>query len=323
MHFAPIYRLYQGDYDVAVFECAENLSPEAYVGFEPDLLILTNVLEVHVDSKRNSRESMLQGMESSLVELLRPTGQLYIWNEDEFLSKLSIKLPRTIKRLSSNANTENYIDNLQPKAYDGVDCDLVVGNRRISDVHIPIPGKIYAQTALIAASIGVDFGLNSDEIREGIKTYKPEGKRTQIVKKNGVSILSDTYNSAYHAFVAMLESFVEFQGRKLVFFNGFGPSMGNKSVHEDFCQKIGSFMSGKQIDVLVCVDEAEYVCCDAVKRGWGDKLGLYLIKNRDEIPALLPDIIRNGDNVFVKGAAYTKFDEITDMCVKYLEETGG
>ena len=91
-------------------------------------------------------------------------------------------------------------------------------------------GLVYKETEIIsnltgrynydnisaAISLGLHFGLDIRDIKQAIEEYFPSNMRSQIQKKDGKTLVLDTYNANPSSMQASLENFRTFLGTKLI-----------------------------------------------------------------------------------------------------------
>ncbi len=75
-------------------------------------------------------------------------------------------------------------------------------------ITIPVPGKYNATNAMLAAYVGLHYGLTEAEINKALKEVELTRNRTEWKKsKNGADLLSDVYNANPTAMRLILETF--------------------------------------------------------------------------------------------------------------------
>ena len=75
-------------------------------------------------------------------------------------------------------------------------------------ITIPFPGKYNATNAMLAAYVGLHYGLTEAEINKALKEVELTRNRTEWKKsKNGADLLSDVYNANPTAMRLILETF--------------------------------------------------------------------------------------------------------------------
>jgi len=67
-----------------------------------------------------------------------------------------------------------------------------------------------------AASLGLHFGISFDKIKQAIENYTPTNMRSQVVTKEGRTLVLDTYNANPSSMTASLQNFATFEGAKTV-----------------------------------------------------------------------------------------------------------
>jgi len=82
-----------------------------------------------------------------------------------------------------------------------------------------------------AASLGLHFGISFDKIKQAIENYTPTNMRSQVVTKEGRTLVLDTYNANPSSMTASLQNFVTFKGAKTVII-GDMLELGNESEKE-------------------------------------------------------------------------------------------
>lgn len=67
-----------------------------------------------------------------------------------------------------------------------------------------------------AASLGLHFGIDFEQIKHAIENYTPTNMRSQVVKKEGRTLVLDTYNANPSSMTASLHNFITFEGSKTI-----------------------------------------------------------------------------------------------------------
>ena len=111
-------------------------------------------------------------------------------------------------------------------------------------ITIPVPGKYNATNAMLAAFVGLHYGLSEAEIKKALKEVELTRNRTEWKKaKNGADLLSDVYNANPTAMRLILETFQAIpkneNGRKIAVLADMlelGPSAAQ--LHKDILKSI-------------------------------------------------------------------------------------
>lgn len=94
-----------------------------------------------------------------------------------------------------------------------------------------------------AASLGLHFGIDLEHIKKAIEHYTPTNMRSQVVKKEGRTLVLDTYNANPSSMIASLDNFITFEGSKTIII-GDMLELGEESQKEhenilNYAQKLG------------------------------------------------------------------------------------
>jgi UDP-N-acetylmuramoyl-tripeptide--D-alanyl-D-alanine ligase len=75
-----------------------------------------------------------------------------------------------------------------------------------------LTGKYNFNNMVLAAAVGLEFGLSIEEIGAGLSSYKPVNNRSQLIEKGKATIIMDAYNANPTSMKAALESLSELNG---------------------------------------------------------------------------------------------------------------
>lgn len=67
-----------------------------------------------------------------------------------------------------------------------------------------------------AASLGLEFGISIEKIKNAVENYEPTNMRSQIMHKNDKILVLDTYNANPSSMQESLKNFSQFEGSKTV-----------------------------------------------------------------------------------------------------------
>lgn len=101
-----------------------------------------------------------------------------------------------------------------------------------------------------AASLGLHFGLNFDQVKAGIENYVPSNMRSQVLEKNGKTFVLDTYNANPSSMAESLKNFSAFPGSKTIVI-GDMLELGDAALYEH--QQILSLAQSLHFDEIITV----------------------------------------------------------------------
>ncbi|WP_407856700.1 UDP-N-acetylmuramoyl-tripeptide--D-alanyl-D-alanine ligase [Enterococcus hailinensis] len=176
---------------------------------EPDVAAITIIGEAHIENL-GSREKIADA-KMEITTGLAPDGLLVIPADEPLLADRIRSLSQTIETFGiQQGDISATILNENKGA--------TVFSVDDSGYQIPLPGSYNVQNALIALAIGRWYGLDNEEIFQGLAYVQVTQNRTQWLKaKNGADILSDVYNANPTAMALVLDTFAKLptEGRRV------------------------------------------------------------------------------------------------------------
>lgn len=150
-----------------------------------------------------------------------------------------------------------------------------------------------------ASSLGLHFGIDFQSIKKAIEDYTPTNMRSQIVQKNGKTLVLDTYNANPSSMKAALENFAQFSGSKTIII-GDMLELGDESKNEH--QSILDFAQSKNFDSIYLVGKNFH----ALETNTS-------FENTEEFSNYLANHKITTDNVLVKGSRGIALEKIIDL----------
>ena len=174
---------------------------------------------------------------------------------------------------------------------------------RIIPVSLQSFGNHLLYAALEGAAAGFEFGLSDCEIRNGIASYTTVGRRFACRDTGYIRLIDDCYNANPDSVKSSVSSLAELPGRRVCVLGDMRElGEGSAAMHEE----VGTFLRKKGIDLLICSGEF----CDMTAQGYGKEA--FIFRNRQELMAALPSLIRPGDAVLVKASLSCDFAEVAN-----------
>ena len=183
------------------------------------------------------------------------------------------------------------------------DCELL-------DVRLNIPGRHNALNATAAIAVGLDEGVDSQDILRGLAGFRGVGRRFQVYGDypvaGGVATLIDDYGHHPTELRATIQAArLSHPGRRLVMIFQPHRYSRTKDLYDDFVEVLC------EVDVLILLEiysAGEAVIVGVDSRSLGASIRLRGIvdpvyaKSVDQVPDILKKIIRPGDVVITQGA---------------------
>lgn len=180
-----------------------------------------------------------------------------------------------------------------------------------SEIHnigsFPLPGKHNQVNFLAAISCARYFGLNWQEIAQGMSQLKLPDLRWQIIDSAGIKFINDSYNASPASVKVALENLPQplEKGRKIAV---LADMLELGAFSESSHREVGEYAL-KYADMLFCYgNEAKYMT-----DSWTlQKRPVWWREQREEIVKLLKTHLRAGDVVLIKGSRGTQISKLID-----------
>ena len=301
----------------------------------PNVCVITNIGQCHLENLHD-RDGVFQA-KTEIFAYMAPNGEVCLNGEDDKLSAVSEVNGKKVHHfgLSENAGLEVYATDVENLGLLGsrammhiTSAEKEVVKEHTCPVEIPLPGHHMVINATAAALVGRLLGLSVEEIEKGIRSVKPVGGRSNIIKLSDKIVIDDCYNANPVSMKAALELLKTATGRKVaVMGDMFELGENSDAMHAD----VGKYAVEQGIDVICCVGEnslhmyeaavsvADGCDADVCNRATGENITpakastIYYFSTREELLEKLPEILQNGDTVLVKASHGMGFDKVVEV----------
>ncbi len=99
-------------------------------------------------------------------------------------------------------------------------------------IQTQLVGDYNLYNVLAAITIGRHFGVPASRMKEAIENYLPDNSRSQLVQKDGLTVISDAYNANPSSMAAAIQNFAALKSEKKVLMLGSMAELGIESVQE-------------------------------------------------------------------------------------------
>jgi UDP-N-acetylmuramoyl-tripeptide--D-alanyl-D-alanine ligase len=151
-----------------------------------------------------------------------------------------------------------------------------------------------------AASLGLYFGIDFSEIKLAIESYIPTNMRSQIVQKNGKTLVLDTYNANPSSMAESLKNFSGFNGTKTIII-GDMLELGEESNTEH--ARILELAKTLHFEEIITIGK----CFSAVNTEFNS------FQNTTEVSEFLRSNPISTDNILLKGSRGIALEKILDF----------
>lgn len=197
------------EHEMAVIEMGANHQKEIALLSsisQPDFGYITNFGKAHLEGF-GGYEGVIKG-KSELYDYLKDHKKTIIVNENDPIQveKTENYVPKiTFGRENSDYQFELFSEQ-----------NFVGLKYKDQKAVSKLTGEYNFTNLCAAASLGLHFGIDFENIKNAIENYTPTNMRSQIVKKEGKTLVLDTYNANPSSMTASLHNFITFVGSKTI-----------------------------------------------------------------------------------------------------------
>lgn len=189
--------------------------------------------------------------------------------------------------------------------------DLHFGESVIEDLKINLVGRHFALNASLAAIASSLMGADDGDIRRGLALYHPEGIRSRIENREGVTLLSDCYNAAPESMRAAIDTLASLPvvGKRIAVL-GDMRELGEDSyaMHAS----VGRYLSDK-VDILITLGESGKIIAESAKASGmsEESVNAYVdIENVDAAVERIKSVLSRGDGILFKASRSLKLERL-------------
>ena len=169
--------------------------------------------------------------------------------------------------------------------------------------HLAVPGRHQVYNALAAVAVGAALDVPVEHAARALGEFRPSKLRGQVVERNGIRLLNDSYNANPASMRAALETLAQMSvtgdGRRVAVL-GDMLELGTSAVQSH--RRLGLLAAGLEIDAVFAFGElSAYVSDGGVSGGLSPKRS-QAFKDRDTLVARLRAFLKPGDLVLMKGS---------------------
>ncbi|UFH31537.1 UDP-N-acetylmuramoyl-tripeptide--D-alanyl-D-alanine ligase [Chryseobacterium sp. C-71] len=212
------------EHEMAVIEMGANHQKEIEMLCtlaQPNFGYITNFGKAHLEGF-GGFEGVIKG-KSELYDYLKNNQQTILVNEND-----QIQVEKTSdyqSKITFGKRTSDYF-------FEIFSNDHFVGlDYQDTKALSQLTGDYNFTNLCAAASFGLHFGIEINQIKDAIQAYTPTNMRSQVVKKNDKTLVLDTYNANPSSMTASLYNFITFEGTKTIVI-GDMLELGEESVVE-------------------------------------------------------------------------------------------
>ena len=184
------------------------------------------------------------------------------------------------------------------------------------EIELQIAGEHNIYNAMAALAIGLEFGMEIQDIADALRGFSPASKRMEIIRPGDITILNDCYNSNFISAEKSLKTLAQIKtgGRRIGILSDM-LELGNQS--EYYHRKIGTVAAEVDVDALYTFGPLSAHTHDEAKKH-GVKNARHFDTKKEMIEAL-QDYIKKNDVILIKGSRGMAMEEVTEALVRTFE----
>ena len=198
----------RGEHEVAVLEMGISDFNEMHRLSEianPDICVITNIGLCHLENL-GTRDGVLQAKTECFAHMRENGVAILNGDDDKLATQKKVNGKSAVfygfgDGIEAGEHTnpcyvqkEIYATNVQNHGFEGMTATIHTPKGSF-DATISIPGEHNVYNALSATAVGLELGLELEEIQKGISEAKTIAGRTNVLKVNGMQVIDDCYNA--------------------------------------------------------------------------------------------------------------------------------
>jgi len=279
--------------------------------------VITNIGISHIE-KLGSRQNILKA-KMEIFEGLSRDGLIVLNGDDNLLYGLKGFLNYRTVYYGMDEGLDYQAYNVQNAGEGGIYFDINIKNTEYK-IHVPLPGVHNVYNALAAIAVGLEMGVEMENIIKGISEFVPGNMRLNITKSGGIKVINDAYNAnpqSMEAALKVLKDLGNTQRRIAVLGDILELGDWAKKAHLE----IGKLAFTLEIDYIITVGKnAAYIAEGAILAGTSPSKVKHFPDNESAIK-FLRTFIKEGDAVLIKGSRGMKMEEIAEQMIIRGENT--
>ena len=199
---------------------------------EPDITIVSNVGTAHI-GRLGSRENIAKA-KCEIVKYQR--GNVFIAHDDELIK-------RTVE-----FNGEKIFYSIKDVKILEKEINFSKFEYQNNTYELNVSGDYNIENALSAINAGLKLDLNIEEIKAGLKNYKPIEKRWESLNAGDYEIINDSYNANPESMKAFIDTVCELYDNYILILGDMG-ELGENEVY--YHQEVGRYINNKNSEAKI------------------------------------------------------------------------
>jgi UDP-N-acetylmuramoyl-tripeptide--D-alanyl-D-alanine ligase len=276
---------------------------------DPEIGVITNVARAHLEGVGTIEDVARAKVE--LIERMGPSAVAVLNGDDPVLLRAASLFKKQTLTFGKGSKNDVRAENIRASDLGGISFDIRHGMKSFA-LKLNLPGFQNVYNALAAAAVGLQLGLSSEELIEGLRTFRGMQGRFAITKlAAGVTLVDDTYNSnpfSLRAAIGSMKALAE-GGRILV---GLGEmfELGKETLKAHL--EAGAMVADLGARCFLALGEhAKTMIQGAVEKGLPEGRAME-VRDHAEMEERIRAEMKEGDFVFLKGSRRAGLDKVAE-----------
>lgn len=261
----------------------------------PDVAVYTLIGDAHLECLGN-RAGVLRA-KAEMVSGMPENGMVIVNGDDDFLN--AYDFGRRTVRFGLGKDCDIRAVDVETDGISSMCCTIASGERTIP-VKIPAFGQHMVYAALMGAAVGMELGLDDEEIAAGIAAYETVGSRGRVKQANGITILDDCYNANPTSCRSSLDSLSALPGRPVAI---LGDMLELGEIGPALHRQLGEYAASLGVQVIACGSLSRNTA-----EGAGENTPWFA--DTESLLKALPGLVNHGDAVLVKASHAMNFEAV-------------
>lgn len=219
----------KADAEMAIIEMGANHQKEiaAYCQYSlPTHGLITNCGKAHLEGF-GGIEGVRKGKGELFDHLKAHEGTAFVMWDYDYLRTMSAGIPVIKKYGTKEADITGRVE----KSSHFLEVEIT-GGANIHSIQTQLVGEYNLPNVLAAVTIGKFFTVADEKIKAALENYIPSNSRSQLMEKDGNTIILDAYNANPSSMKAAIENFARMEGHDKVLMLGGMMELGTESLAE-------------------------------------------------------------------------------------------
>lgn len=270
---------------------------------EPNVAVITNVGPSHLEFLSTVEDVALAKLE--IVSESNTEVPLIINADDKVLVREAEKIRKDVVTFGIK-NKADFMPEVIKQTEKG-SMVLIEG----SDFLVNLFGQHHVYNLLAAFAACRTLGYSFSKVDTAKIELNPSPMRGEVINKDGLTIINDSYNANPESVRAGIEGFKNspLKGRRVLIL-GDMLELGERS--EKFHRELGQFLSKQKFSLAIVIGVWSSSVLNAAKLEGVEDEKIWNFRNVDEAAKELKELIKSGDVIYVKGSRGVGLDKLIE-----------